>query len=177
MRRFSLIIPLALLIVLAACTPKRILLQRAARKGDDVTVRTLLDGGADVNEKDEFGRTALITAASSNSIETVLLLLSHGADVNARDNNGETALIISARQGHHLVVRTLLEKGADVNAADKVGGSPVVYAAQFGHAVTLKVLLDEGHADVQGKSGQLALKYAKSHPDILQMLKSAGAKE
>jgi len=54
---------------------------------------------------------------------------------------------------------------------------PVVYATQFNHPATLKVLLEEGRADVSGKQGQKALRVGKEHPDLLELLQTAGARE
>lgn len=167
---------LALLFALVpSCTPRPLLLMRAARKGQIATVRALLDGGTDVNAKDEFGQTALMTAVANNHVEVVQLLLNRGAEVNARNNNGETPLILAAREGNLLTVQGLLNKGADVKAADVAGDTPLMYAARSGKAATVKILLDEGRADVSGRQGQMALKYAKDYPDIVQMLKDAGA--
>ncbi len=60
----------------------------AAYEGNTVQVQALIDEGADVNERDAAGRTALMIAASRGHTYVVQLLLEKGADPNARDNNG-----------------------------------------------------------------------------------------
>ncbi|XP_060062449.1 ankyrin repeat domain-containing protein 34A-like [Ylistrum balloti] len=65
-------------------------------------VRILLDGGVDVNVRDDMGRTALMSACirhgsykleSWNREERILtLLLEKGADPVAKDKHGRTAL-------------------------------------------------------------------------------------
>ena len=176
-RKWIITIILALLIALTGCAPKKDPLLEATHNGDVNTVRALLDAGGNVNLKDETGRTLLMFAALKNHKEVTQLLLDRGADVNARNNSGETALSFAAREGHPEIARALLAKGADVNAEDSSGSAPVVYATQFNHPATLKVLLEEGRADVSGKQGQKATRVAKDHPDLLELLRKAGAKE
>jgi ankyrin repeat protein len=54
---------------------------------------TLLDGGANVNEKDaSSGDTPLMRAARNGRSEMVLFLLKRGADAKAKNIRGETAL-------------------------------------------------------------------------------------
>jgi hypothetical protein len=58
----------------------------AADKRRGPMVRWLLAKGFDANETDEFGGTALITAAEVNSVEIVKDLLESGADIGASFN-------------------------------------------------------------------------------------------
>jgi uncharacterized protein len=79
-------------------------LMLAAFRGDIVTVRALLMGGADVNARDKDGDTALMFAAYRGHTEIVSLLLDYGANVYARARNGWTAKR-AAESGHtpHIV--------------------------------------------------------------------------
>ncbi|AFM26604.1 ankyrin repeat domain-containing protein [Desulfomonile tiedjei] len=59
-------------------------------------VKLLLDAGADVNARDDYGRTALMWAIDSHHSfreEDVRLLLERGADVHVKDKQGKTALM------------------------------------------------------------------------------------
>ena len=55
-----------------------------------------LSHGGYINEKDEFGHTALHHAARNNNTEMVEFLISHGANISERDDESETALHIAA---------------------------------------------------------------------------------
>ena len=54
--------------------------------------KALIQGGADLNLKNNDGATALMTAAFFGRTEIVKALLAAGADKNARNNAGATAL-------------------------------------------------------------------------------------
>ena len=56
----------------------------------------MLDSGADPNQQNEIGATALMDAAAFSSAECVRLLLDRGAGVNAANALGATALMWGA---------------------------------------------------------------------------------
>ena len=68
--------------------------------------------------KENYGRTALITAAFRGYTEIVEVLLQNQANVNAKANNGLTALMAAAFYGHIDTVQVLLQNGADIEARD-----------------------------------------------------------
>ena len=74
-------------------------LMRAALTGDLDTVRSLIAGGADVNERNADGRTPLMFAAINRETSCAKELLENGADVNAKANDGGTALMFAASEG------------------------------------------------------------------------------
>jgi ankyrin repeat protein len=71
-------------------------------------VKSLLANGVDINEKDDFGWTALMWAAFKGDRETVKLLINHGADVNIKTFFG-TAQTLAKGKGHAKIV-ALIEK-------------------------------------------------------------------
>jgi len=67
----------------------------AASKGDGEAVKKLVEAGANVNARDQYGRTALMLAAQAGAksykTDVIKLLLDRGADVKLRDAGGWTA--------------------------------------------------------------------------------------
>ncbi len=59
----------------------------AIKNGDIDRAKNLIEKGADVNAKDELGRTALVYAEVHGYTELVKLLREKGADVNAMDKH------------------------------------------------------------------------------------------
>ena len=68
---------------LAAVSPEDWL--AAAKKGDTNRVESLLKAGAELEAKDQDGRTALMLAAQFGRLDTVRLLLAKRASADARD--------------------------------------------------------------------------------------------
>ena len=64
----------------------------AASTGQNDSVILLIEGGADLEVKNNDGSTALLTAAFLCHEEVLRTLLKRGADRNARNNAGATAL-------------------------------------------------------------------------------------
>jgi len=67
-------------------------LNAAAALGYTEVAIALIEGGADVNQKDKEGATPLHTAALFCYPEIVQALLNNGADKTIKDNDGQTAL-------------------------------------------------------------------------------------
>lgn len=68
-----------------------LILNVASRKGDIKFLELLLNHGAEINNFDREGNTALINAAYNNHLEAVELLIKRGADPTATNNGGHVA--------------------------------------------------------------------------------------
>ena len=79
---------------------------------DDRLVRLLLARGADPNERDGQGVTALMVAASSADPACVCALIRHGAEVNAKTEGGDTAWGYAASEGRTDNIAVLAQAGA-----------------------------------------------------------------
>lgn len=84
----------------------------AASEGDTDKVESLLAFGADVDIKDDSGKTALMMAVEGGYIRTVKILLDKDIQINARDNDGWTALSIAEYRGHTKIIELLKLSGA-----------------------------------------------------------------
>lgn len=155
----------------AACVARQVL-QR------EESVRTLLDSGASVNQRDSSGRTLLASAAYSGSLDVVSLLLARGAELEAEDAQGHTPLTLAARQGHTKVVNCLIARGANANHTDRDGWTALRSAAWGGHTEVVSTLLQAGvTVDCADADSRTALRAAAwgGHEDIVLALLQRGA--
>ena len=91
-----------------------------ATNGHVGKVKLLLDQGAELETKDESGRTPLSHAAERGYEAVVKLLLDYGADVKAADWNKEMPLWYAFERGHEAVVKPLLDQGAELETKDAI---------------------------------------------------------
>lgn len=118
----------------------------AARQGQIDAAKALLDGKADINEKDSDGYTALVLAILNYHYDFAQVLIDRGADLNVANKDGRAALYTAIeskdadwsprparRDADTLtgmdIIRALLAKGANVNQ-QLLGATPIVKQAQ-----------------------------------------------
>jgi ankyrin repeat protein len=137
-------------------------LRKAAQDGDIQTVKDLIAKGANVNAKDETGKTALLwVAPARDNPEMVKLLIAKGADVNATDNEGVTALMIAASQSNPGILAELIEAGAEINAQNNSGGTALMAAAFRANLDEIKILLaKDADVKLKDKKGRTAFDVA-----------------
>lgn len=114
----------------------------AAAEGHEEIVSMLIQGGADVNAKNELGRTSLMFSANYGFFEIAEMLLENGASTDdvANDETGWTAIIAASFNGHRNLVRLLLEHGADQNIRDTSGKTALMWAEEQGHRRVARTL-------------------------------------
>ena len=115
----------------------------AARLGDTLLLRKLLDKGIHVDIKQTYSSaTALHLAAKYGRYRAVRLLLSRGANVNAGDADRATALHQAALKGHAHIILMLLESGAHIESRTFLNKSTaLLYAATKS---SVQMLLEKG---------------------------------
>lgn len=144
-------------------------IHRAARLGDLIELRRLLDAGADINARADLEvdngpylrqLTPLMVAARSvegASVQTIEFLLHRGADLHAESEGGNTAAWYAAGKGgrwdfhewrllpdHVDRMRLLLDSGLKASECNFVGRSLITEACSAGDPARLKLLLERG---------------------------------
>jgi len=104
-------------------------LAQACALGDRLQVQKLIDGGADLNQRNDDGNSAVWLCCYSNSVEILELLAYYGADLNNQNKDGATALVYASSAGKTEVVRTLLALGADTALVTEDGFTALDIAA------------------------------------------------
>ena len=124
----------------------------AAYLDDVVTLRMLVDAGADPGFENTHRVVPLSLACANANTEAVELLLAAGADANAAVSTGETLLMSCARTGNVAAVTALLAHGAQVNATESEDDqTALMWAVAQRHAAVVRALIDGG-ADVHRRS-------------------------
>ena len=139
---------------------KNMALRKASKAGHIEIVELLLNKGADVNDPNDDGRTALIWASLREHPEIEAMLLKQpGIDVDMKRNNGDTDLMVASRNGHTKVVKMLLENRADVNAKNNDGETALNMASNYGHTEIEELLKNHTKQIRLGVSNVLAEKH------------------
>ncbi|KAL6215152.1 hypothetical protein ACLB2K_014583 [Fragaria x ananassa] len=148
----------------------------AAKRSDDLLLHQLLRRGADPNETDHNGRTAMHIAASIGSKHCVTLLLEYGGDPNIKDCEENVPLWEAIIGKHESLIKLLLENGAEISA-----GGVGHYACTAVEQNSLELLKDivryGGDVTLPKSDGTAALHTAISNgnADIVNFLVEQGA--
>jgi ankyrin repeat protein len=118
-----------------------------------LSVKLLLENGAEVNAiGGEYGNALLAALFKGNKV-IMKLLLENGAEVNAIGGEYGNALQAATFRGDEAIVKLLLDNGAEVNAVGGRFGNALQAASFKGAEVIVKLLLEYG-AEVNVKGGK-----------------------
>jgi len=148
----------------------------AAYRGTILSIRALLDAGAEVDPPDgvRVRNAPLVLASMSGDLANVKLLLERGAETS------EKALAEAVTFGYPDVVRTLIQAGADPNLVEGSGVNLLHWATIANRADVIRVLA-AAHVEINAtdENGFTPLMYAATidfgNTDALKALLSAGA--
>ena len=181
--------PLALPEVMAAVT-----------EGNLAELRKVLTCGADVDEADPDGVTALMVAAYNGNSEMVRLLLRAKASVTCEARRlpnhlgpwdspncrwyqetscgskaGMSALHIASAKGFLEIVELLVESGAPLDRTPRTVGTPLAIAARLGHEKIVQLLIDSGSPfNSNYESDPLNWAIQGGQVEVVKMLIAAG---
>lgn len=103
-------------------------LQIVATRNKDVAITNyFIEKGADVNHADKNGNTALLNAASGNTLEVITILVKLTKDINWVNTKGESALSLAVSNNSAKVVGFLIENKANVEVVDANGNHLAYY--------------------------------------------------
>lgn len=95
----------------------------ASFMGNLEMVKQHIKAGTDLNVKDQYGSTALMTATVFGKTEIAIALIDSGADLNILNNDGATVLHTASFLCRTDIVKALLEKGADKAIKNNFGST------------------------------------------------------
>ena len=123
----------------------------------------LVELGADIDAKNDYGDTPLHFAAWGDSVSVLEWLVELGVDIGARDDHGDTPLHFAAWADSVSALEWLVLGGADIDAKNNIDATPLHFAALADSVSALEWLV-LGGADIDAKNniGATPLHYAAS---------------
>ena len=152
----------------------------AAMRGNRDQLLALLEHGADANEAQGDGMTALHWAVMNEDVEAARSLIYAGANVHATTRiNAVTPLWLAAQSGGAVMVYMLLDNKAEADAANGDGVTPLMIASSSGNPDVVQVLVERGaNPNAAEKAyGQTPLMFAAANneADVIAVLVEKGA--
>lgn len=156
----------------------------AAAHGQAEVLDILLEHGAQLNQTDDTGATALHEAARANQLATATALITAGTALDTQTQRGKTPLHLT---DHPEIIRALLHAGANPHLQDRFEQTPMKYLLNY--ALRFKALrpiknaalttyVDEGVSfPVTSDAGRYTLHTAAliGHAVLLDTLLTRGA--
>jgi uncharacterized protein len=138
----------------------------AVDKEDTISIKLLLDRGANVNSTTVEGVTPLMYACESGNLDIVKLLVERGADLNKIPYTGPSALIAATKKNFYEIAEYLVGKKANLNIRDDEGITAVNYAAAFNNYDVMDMLIfygaDMNLPDSKGNTPLISAAYNNS---------------
>ncbi|MEP0265149.1 ankyrin repeat domain-containing protein [Dokdonia sp.] len=116
-------------------------------RGEIDLLKLELEKGIDVNQKDEFGNTALHIACDEGYINIVKLLLKYPVNINTKGLHDYTPLLYAISNRNTDLVVLLLKHKANINCQDDEGNSAIMTAVmryRKGDTSVIETLLEHG---------------------------------
>lgn len=120
-------------------------LHAAAQRGDMPTLQKLIAGKADLNGRDNHGRTPLHVATYARQREAIALLAKAGADLSLLENDRYDAVTVASVADDEETLRLLLALGASAKlTTSRYDGTALIAAAHLGHDGIVRQLIAAG---------------------------------
>ena len=150
-------------------------LHDAVRALDEDQVVRLLDKGADINDRDENGETAMHIATRIGRFSMVKTLLIYDPDLTIENKKGYTPLAIAIHYNHIKSIQALVR--IQKNRKTAVRHPDLHRVAMLGDVNRLKAVLDHHRVDAPDAKGRTALQLAarEGHIAAVRFLVGRGA--
>ena len=116
-------------------------LMNSAAKGDTLSIRWLLNYGAEIDASTVENITPLLFAIANNRKDAVKVLLEYGPKIDYMSSFWDTPLIVAVKNQNLEIAEILIRDSADINMPDKFGATPLHYASIYGYFYITDMLL------------------------------------
>ena len=128
------------------------MLARRAEKGDLPFVQWLIEKGADIDNQDRNGKTALMYALMNDHDDGAKYLIDQGADLDIVSNYDRSALRIAGEKNKKVLMEKLVAHGADANVSNVCGYTLLMRMSAYqANLSAVRFLLAHG-ADVNAQT-------------------------
>jgi ankyrin repeat protein len=110
----------------------------AAERGDATAAALAIRAGANLETRDERGRTPLLLAATEDRLEVARLLIYLGADPDALDDQHDTPWLVTGVTGSVDMLEVLLPAEPDLTIRNRFGGTSLIPASERGHVAYVR---------------------------------------
>ena len=155
----------------------------AAERGDATAAAVAIRAGADLETRDERGRTPLLLAVTEDRLEVARLLVYLGADPDALDDQHDTPWLVTGVTGSVDLLEVLIPAGPDLTIRNRFGGTSLIPASERGHVAyvrrAVRTGIDVNHVNNLGWSALLEAVIlgdgSRRYQQIVTTLLDAGA--
>jgi uncharacterized protein len=155
----------------------------AAERGDATAAAVAIRAGANLEARDERGRTPLLLAVTKDRLAVARLLVYMGADPDALDDRHDTPWLVTGVTGSVDMLEVLLPARPDLKIRNRFGGTSLIPASERGHVDyvrrVVRTSIDVNHVNDLGWTALLEAVIlgdgSKRYQQIVTILLGAGA--
>ena len=155
----------------------------AAERGDATAAALAVRAGANLETRDESGRTPLLLAVTGDRLAVARLLVYLGAEPDALDDQHDTPWLVTGVTGSVDMLEVLLLVRPDLTIRNRFGGTSLIPASERGHVDyvrrVVRTSIDVNHVNDLGWTALLEAVIlgdgSKRYQQIVTILLDAGA--
>ncbi len=110
----------------------------AAQRGDATAAALAVRAGANLETRDQRGRTPLLLAVTEDRLAVARLLVHLGANPDALDDQHDTPWLVAGVTGSVDMLEVLLPAGPDLKIRNRFGGTSLIPASERGHVAYVR---------------------------------------